>query len=71
MQVFDAADYHPTNAELRQAAAFGNVSMAQLTTPQTMFSAAAAGHHAAPTFQQYAPVPSQVKQTQLIDYNDV
>lgn len=70
-EVFDGIDHHPTNAELRQAAAFGNVSMAQVTGPQTIFSAAAAGHHAAPTFQQYAPVPSQVKQTQLIDYNDV
>ena len=71
MQVFNETGYHPTNAELRQAAAVGNVSMAQLSGPQTMFSAAAAGHHAVPTFQQYAPVPSQVKQTQLIDYNDV
>jgi len=77
-QVFDdgVAEYHPTNAEVRQAAANGDPSMSGYARaqhgPDTMFSASAAGAAIVPSFQHYAPVPTQDnRQTQLLDYNDV
>lgn len=71
MQAFDG-EYHPTNGELRQAAANGEVSMTAIHGPSTLFSASAAGAAVVPTFQQYAPVPSQdLRPTQLLDYGDV
>lgn len=70
-EAFDG-EYHPTNGELRQAAANGEVSMTAIHGPSTLFSASAAGAAVVPTFQQYAPVPSQdLRPTQLLDYGDV
>ena len=77
MQEFDhATEYHPTNAEVRQAAVNGDPSLSEYATgvqgPSTLFSASAAGAAIAPSFQHYAPVPTQdIRQTDLMDYNDV
>ncbi len=77
MQDFDGVvEYHPTNAEVRQAAVNGNPELSGYTHavegPSTLFSATAAGAAVAPTFQHYAPVPTQeIRQTQLMDYTDV
>lgn len=69
-------EYHPTNAEVRQAALNGNPDLSEYTHavegPSTLFSATAAGAAVAPRIQHYAPVPTQdIRQTQLMDYNDV
>ncbi|KAL0018055.1 hypothetical protein WJX77_003983 [Trebouxia sp. C0004] len=69
-------EYHPTNAEVRQAVVNGNPDLSEyahaVEGPSTLFSATAAGAAMAPRFQHYAPVPTQdIRQTQLMDYNDV
>ncbi len=77
MQEYDGVmEYHPTNAEVRQAAVNGNPDLSEyahaVEGPNTLFSATAAGAAVAPSFQHYAPVPTQdIRQTQLMDYNDV
>ena len=62
-----------TNAEVRQAAAYGDVSFSQQAYgPGTMFSASAAGAAVTPNFQHYAPVPAQdIRDVKLMDYGDI
>ena len=74
MQVFDDdSNNHLTNAEVRQAAVYGDASFAQQAYgPATLFSASAAGAAVTPSFQQYAPVPAQdFRDVQLVDYGDI
>lgn len=72
MQIFDD-NIQLTNGEVRQAAAHGDASFTQQAYgPGTMFSASAAGAAVAPSFQQYAPVPTQdFRDVQLVDYGDI
>ena len=73
MQTFDDPEVHLTNGEVRQAAAYGDASFSQQAYgPGTMFSASAAGAAVAPSFQHYAPVPTQdFRDVQLVDYGDI
>ena len=73
VQAFDDPNNHLTNAEVRQAAAYGDEDFSQQAYgPGTMFSASAAGAAVTPSFQQYAPVPAQdVRDVKLVDYGDI
>ena len=73
MQAFDDPNTHLTNAEVRQAAAYGDVDFSQQAYgPGTMFSASAAGAAVTPSFQHYAPVPAQdIRDVKLVDYGDI